>query len=165
MDLLDEFEVKATFFLIGQKARQYPELVREIRDRGHLVGNHSWSHPQATFWAAGPIRTYREIARCQRTLTEITGEAPRLFRAPVGHRTFFVHPVLKALDLRLIGWNCRGYDAGGSTADEVLTKIRASLHQGSIILAHEATPIAEQVIRGILEEARNQGYSFVPTIR
>jgi len=165
LNILDEFGVKATFFLIGQKAQQHPELVREIRDRGHQIGNHTWSHPQASFWASGPLRTYREIARCQKCLTEITGQEPILFRAPVGHSTFFVHPVLKAFGLRLIGWNRRGYDAGGLSADEVLKNIRAGLQEGSLILAHEATPIAEHVIRGILEEARKRGYSFVATIK
>ena len=165
LELLDEFDVKATFFLIGKNAQQHPALVREIQARGHTIGNHSWSHPQASFWASGPFRSYREIAKCQRCLVEITGEAPTLFRAPVGHSTFFVHPVLKRFGLKLIGWNCRGYDAGGRSANEVMTKIRAGLQDGALILAHEATPIAEQVIRGILEEAREHGYSFVATIK
>lgn len=165
LDLLDEFQAKATFFLIGEKAQQHPELVREIRRRGHQVGNHSWSHPQASFWAAGPVRTYREIAKCQQCLTDITGEAPTVFRAPVGHHTYFVHPVLKALGLELIGWNCRGYDAGGGSVDKVMKRIRDGLCDGSIILAHEATPIAEPVIRGVLEEARDRGYPFVATIK
>jgi len=165
LKLLDEYDVKATFFLIGKKARQHPGLVREIQARGHTIGNHSWSHPQASFWASGPIRTYREVAKCQRCLTEITGESPTLFRAPVGHSTFFVHPVLKKFGLKLIGWNCRGYDAGGRPVDDVMKKIRSGLQEGALILAHEGTPIAKQVIHGILDEARERGYSFVATIK
>ncbi|MDP4780163.1 MAG: polysaccharide deacetylase family protein, partial [Akkermansiaceae bacterium] len=83
LDLLDEHGAKATFFLIGDRAAKHPELVREIRRRGHGIGNHSWSHPRAFFWCLGPVRTWREITRCQRALTEITGEAPVWFRAPV----------------------------------------------------------------------------------
>ena len=59
LDLLDAYGVKATFFVIGEKAEQHPDLIREIARRGHQIGNHTWSHPQASFWCHGPIRTYR----------------------------------------------------------------------------------------------------------
>ncbi len=151
LDLLDQYETKAAFFLIGEKAAKYPDLVREIRKRGHQIGNHTWSHPQTSFWAAGPIRTSREIKKCQDLLTEILGEAPTLFRAPVGHRNFFVHPILRVLNLRLIGWSARGFDAVSTDSQEVLEKINGSLGEGSIVLAHEATAIAPEVIEGILK--------------
>lgn len=152
LDLLDQFQIKAAFFLIGEKASRHPELVREIHRRGHTIGNHTWSHPQATFWAAGPLRTSREIHRCQECLTEILGEPARLFRAPVGHSNFFVHPVLKVLGLRLVGWSARGYDAVATDAASVLAKIEDSLTDDAIILVHEGTPIAEEVIAGILTQ-------------
>ncbi|NCQ65054.1 MAG: polysaccharide deacetylase family protein, partial [Alphaproteobacteria bacterium] len=87
---------------------QHPELIREIVRRGHQIGNHTWSHPQASFWCHGPIRTYREIARCQSAIKAITGAAPTVFRAPVGHSNLFVHPVLEKFGLRLAGWSSRG---------------------------------------------------------
>jgi len=150
LDLLDEFETKAAFFLIGEKAARHPELVLEIHRRGHAIGNHTWSHPQASFWAAGPLRTFREIKRCQSCLTELLGEAPRFFRAPVGHSNLFVHPILKNLGLGLVGWSARGFDAVASDPNSAIKKIEESLSNDAIVLVHEGTPIAQELIGDVL---------------
>jgi peptidoglycan/xylan/chitin deacetylase (PgdA/CDA1 family) len=161
LDLLDQHGAKATFFVIGKKAEQHPELIREIVRRGHQLGNHTWSHPQASFWCHGPIRTYREIARCQNTIKAITGAAPTVFRAPVGHSNLFVHPVLEKLGLRLAGWSSRGFDGVSASLPEVTRRIRATATDGAIILAHEATPIAREVVAVILALASEKGWVFV----
>ncbi|NJM37520.1 MAG: polysaccharide deacetylase family protein [Akkermansiaceae bacterium] len=88
LGLLDQYHTKAIFFMIGEKAKAHPELVREVARRGHEIGNHTFTHPQASFWCAGPWRTRREISQCQKVIEEITGKAPCWFRAPVGHRNF-----------------------------------------------------------------------------
>ncbi len=161
LDLLDEHGAKATFFVIGKKAEQHPELILEIVRRGHQIGNHTWSHPQASFWCHGPIRTYREIARCQSAIKAITGEAPTVFRAPVGHSNLFVHPVLETFGLRLTGWSSRGFDGVSASLPEVTRRIRATATDGGIILAHEATPIAREVVADILALASEKGWQFV----
>ena len=162
LDLLDEHGAKATFFVIGERAKRYPELIVEIQNRGHQIANHTYSHPQASFWAHGPIRTYREISRCQKVLMEITGKAPLLFRAPVGHHNVFVHPVLRHFGMKLVGWNCRGFDAAtGASLESVTERIRASAAEGSIILAHEATPFAPQVVSDILAMAAENSWQVM----
>ena len=161
LDLLDRHGAKATFFLIGEKARLYPDLVREIVNRGHEVGNHTYQHPQAAFWSYGPYRTWREIVRCQRVLTEITGQSPRWFRAPVGHSNVFVHPVLDAMGLRLVGWSSRGFDGVSASLADVKRRIRSTARDGAIILAHESTPIAPQVVGDILSCGDENGWRFV----
>lgn len=161
LDLLDQHGAKATFFVIGKKAEQHPELIREIVRRGHRIGNHTWSHPQASFWCHGPIRTYREIARCQEVIKTITGEAPSVFRAPVGHSNLFVHPVLETFGLRLVGWSSRGFDGVSASLPEVTRRIRASAADGGIILAHEATPIAREVVADVLALGAEKGWNFV----
>jgi len=160
LKLLDEYNVKATFFVIGEKAERYPELIREIHDAGHGIGNHSWSHAQAWFWCHGPWRTKLEIERCQECVESITEVAPSLFRAPVGHSNIFVHRVLRHLDIRLIGWSSRGYDAVATDAGEVSQRICESMQPGAIVLVHEATPIAEEVVQTILDHAVQQGFKF-----
>lgn len=160
LNLLDNHGAKATFFVIGKKAESHPDLILEIQKRGHQLANHTWSHPQASFWCHGAIRTYREIARGQKILEEITGEAPRLFRAPVGHHNVFVHPVLRHFGIKLVGWNSRGFDASSdATFESVTSKIRASATKGSIILAHEATPFAVDVVSDILAMAKENGWA------
>ncbi len=162
LDLLDRHQAKATFFVIGKKAAQHPELIREIHRRGHQIGNHSWSHPHATFWCLGPMRTHQEIAKCQQVIAGIIGKAPEVFRAPVGHHNFFVHPVLKRYNLRLIGWNSRGFDGVSATLAEVAARIRKSAQNGSIVLAHEGTPIAREVVMEILKLADENGWKVRP---
>lgn len=161
LDLLDRHGAKATFFVIGRKAEKYPDLIREIHRRGHQIGNHSWSHPRARFWCLGPLATLREIVKCQRVIEGILGQAPVVFRAPVGHYNFFVHPVLKQEGLKLVGWSSRGFDGVASPLAEVLRKIRRTAGEGGIILAHEGTPIAWGVVAGILELGEENGWRFV----
>lgn len=161
LDLLDRHDVKATFFVIGEKAEKHPYLIREIHRRGHQVGNHSWSHPRTSFWCLGPWATRREIVKCQRVIEGITGHVPEVFRAPVGHYNFFVHPILKREGLKLVGWNSRGFDGVASPLAEVLRRIRATAGEGGIILAHEGTPIASGVVAGILEMGKDNGWRFV----
>lgn len=152
LDLLDAHAIKAVFFMIGEKVRAHPELAREVVRRGHEIGNHTFSHPQASFWCAGPWRTYREIAGCQQAVLEITGTTPRWFRAPVGHRNLFTHPAAGLLGLRVMAWNRRGFDAVEKDAGRVLARILPDLSVGDIVLLHEATPIAGEVLKGVLEK-------------
>jgi peptidoglycan/xylan/chitin deacetylase (PgdA/CDA1 family) len=157
LDLLDQHQAKAVFFLIGNRAVCHPELVREIARRGHLIGNHSETHPSATFWALGPWRMWAEIAGCQQTLTQITGAAPQWFRPPVGHHNLFVAAPLRALGLRMMMWNCRGYDAVEKDAAVVLRRIEKDLLPGAIVLLHDATPICEEVLQGSLALLKKSG--------
>lgn len=154
LDLLDLYQTKAIFFMIGEKVRAYPELAHEVVKRGHQIGNHTMTHPQASFWCAGPWRTRREILECQQAIEEATGVAPRWFRAPVGHRNLFTHPVSGTLGLRVMGWNRRGYDAVETDAAKVLARILPDLGAGDIVLLHEATPIAASVLTGVLAAAK-----------
>lgn len=150
LDLLDAHQVKAIFFMIGEKVRAHPDLARGVIRRGHEIGNHTMSHPQASFWCAGPWRTSREIADCNQVIEEITGVKPRWFRAPVGHRNGFTHPVTRELGLQVMAWSRRGYDAVEKDASKVLSRILPELGAGDIVLLHEATPIAEEVLKGVL---------------
>jgi len=152
LDMLDRHHVKAIFFMIGEKVRAHPELAREVFRRGHDIGNHTLTHPAGSFWCAGPWRTRREIAGCQRAIEEITGCKPRWFRAPVGHRNLFTHPVAKTLGLSVLAWNRRGYDAVERDSAKVLARILPDLSPGDIVLLHEATPIAGEVVGGVLEQ-------------
>ena len=150
LDLLDGHGIKAVFFMIGEKVAAHPELAREVIRRGHEIGNHTMTHPQGSFWCAGPWRTYREIVKCQQVIGEITGVKPRWFRAPVGHRNLFTHPVASIFGMKVMAWNRRGFDAVEKDAEKVLARILPGLGSGDIVLLHESTPIALHVLRGVL---------------
>ena len=151
LDLLDERGVKAVFFVIGEKVRAHPELARQIVKRGHELGNHTLTHPQATFWCASPWRTRREIVGCNQAIEEITGVKPKWFRAPVGHRNFFTHPITAALGMEIMAWTRRGYDAVSTDTTKVLSQLLEDNRPGDIFLIHESTPIAEDVLKGLLD--------------
>jgi len=167
LDLLDAHDAKATFFLVGDRAAARPELVREIAARGHGIGNHSQTHPQATFWALGPARMRREILDCQRTLTDITGRAPRWFRSVVGHTNPFVHAPLREAGLARVGWTARGFDAVKTDVEAVVDAIDADLAPGAIVLLHEGARHGRNVamIEGVLARMRAKGLrAVVPAV-
>ena len=154
LDLLDRYQTKAIFFMIGEKIRAHPELACEVIRRGHEIGNHTLSHPQASFWCAGPWRTHREISQCQSIIEEVTGIKPRWFRAPVGHRNLFTHPIARAHGLQVMAWNRRGFDAVEKDPAKVLARILPDLTNGDIVLLHAAASIAGEILEAVL--ARQQ---------
>lgn len=136
LDLLDAAQAKASFFCIGRRARENPALCREIVARGHRVENHGDSHSRA-FSAFGPGRMRADIAAAQATLADITGQAPRFFRATAGLRNPFLDPVLATLDLRLASWTRRPYDTRTGDAAVVYARLARNLGPGDILLMHD----------------------------
>lgn len=157
LDLLDTAQAKAGFFLIGSKAEQHPELVREIVRRGHLVGNHSQTHPAGLFWSLRPKKMWAEVAGCQQTLTDILGTPPVWFRPPVGHHNVFLFPPLRVLGLAMAMWNCRGFDGVVKDASLILKLIAKGLQPGAIVLLHDGTSTCVEVMRGTLRMLAERG--------
>ena len=137
LDLLDAHAAKATFFVVGARAQARPELLREIVRRGHGVGNHSETHPQAWFWALPPWRIRAEIVQAQAILRQITGVTPRWFRAVVGMANPFVAVALKEQQLARVAWSARGFDAVSADPHSVAARIESQLKPGAIVLLHE----------------------------
>lgn len=167
LDILDRHQLKALFFLIGDRAAQYPELVREIAARGHEIGNHTQTHPAATFWALRPAALWREISKCQETLIGICPQhPPRYFRPPAGHHNVFTSVIVRTLGLKMMLWNARGFDGVLKDVNYITQRIRRRLKPGSIVLIHEATPVAVEVAgsiaRMMAESGLQCGLSVLP---
>ncbi len=138
LDLLDDAGARATFFCIGARARAQPQLVREIAVRGHAVENHAFGHSRAMgFYGVGQL--VRDIGDAQKALADITGVAPRFFRAPFGIRTPLTEPALARLGLRCVAWNVRSLDSIDRRADRVASRIGRRLGSGAIVLMHDGT--------------------------
>jgi peptidoglycan/xylan/chitin deacetylase (PgdA/CDA1 family) len=167
LEALDRHGAKATFFLIGEKARRHPELVAAILASGHSIGNHTLTHPQYWFWAAGPGRTEREMAGASSVLQDLTSERPTLCRAPAGMRNMFLHPVLKRHGLRLIHWTARGLDGRETDRDRIVRRIINGARPGAILLLHEGRrdaagrSLAQDCVPRVLSELTRRGYRFV----
>jgi len=137
LDLLERFQARATFFVIGRRAEEYPHLITEILSRGHEIANHTYTHPSGTFWAAGPARIFSEIDSCAEFLRSTPDRPARLFRAPVGLKNLFVHPELSRRGLALIGWTVRGFDTIRRDPVLVAETILRGARAGAIIVMHE----------------------------
>ncbi len=134
LDILRANHIKATFFLCGANAERYPELVRRIRDEGHEIGNHTWSHPY--LYLAGPEAIASEIDRTQDVLEKITGKRPIWFRPPFGVRGFPLREILRARGMKMMLWSDRGHDGDLDAAGITATTL-AQLGPGAIVLLHD----------------------------
>ena len=143
LDLLDRFQARATFFVIGQSAEKYPHLLTEILSRGHEIANHTYTHPSGTFWAASPARVAAEIDLCTDLLRTGPDRPARFFRAPAGLKNLFVHPELDQRRLALIGWTVRGLDTLRRDPTLVADRILRATKPGAIVLLHEARRVAK----------------------
>ena len=160
LELFARRNVRATFFAKGELALARPELVRDILSGGHSVGNHSHTHPSGSFWCLPQGRIAREIDRCNEALQTVTGTQPRWFRAPVGFKNFFVHPLLARRRMRLIGWTARGFDGVGSDVEKVLARVLPDVEPGAIVL-HQGRPFSMRVLERLIDEVQQRGYTFV----
>lgn len=125
LDLLGEHGVKATFFLLGSRAQAEPELVRRIASEGHLIGNHSWGHPNLALSGANKIR--EELALTSHALERITGERVRYFRPPFGARRPVVFRIARSLGLRVVTWNAMTSDWGEPSAERIERELKAKI--------------------------------------
>jgi len=167
LDILRARGVKATFFLCGENAERYPELVRRIRAEGHEIGNHTYSHPY--LYLMSRERIAAEIDRTQDVVEKITGRRPRLFRPPFGVRWFTLWPLLRQRGLTMVMWSDWAHDAD-TDADGIARGTLARLAPGAIILLHDGfeTRAPAEVDRSatvralpaIIAGARRAGYTF-----
>lgn len=137
LDVLDRFQARATFFVIGNHAEKYPHLVTEILARGHEIANHTYTHPSGSFWFAGPGRIAAEIDLCAELLRTAKERPARFFRAPAGLKNLFVHPELARRRLELVGWTVRGLDTVRRDPTQVAQRIVRRIKPGAIVLLHE----------------------------
>lgn len=162
--MLAQLGVRATFFWQGNRVAGQEALVREVREAGHTIGNHSFTHPVAMFWCAGPRRIAKEVELAQTALEEAGAEPLPAFRAPAGIRSVFLERELRERGLRLVGWSVRGFDGVRCDPAAVVERILARLHPGAIILAHEGKAglsASGECLARLVHETRARGYEFV----
>lgn len=135
LEILRRHEVRATFFLIGRYVRQRPDIVREISRAGHVIGNHTFSHPLLIFQSETQIR--RQVVECQAALQDAAGESARLFRPPFGGRRPAVLRIVRKLGLQTVMWNVTGYDWNAPPAEVIEKKIARQVRGGDVILLHD----------------------------
>lgn len=168
LDILDRFEVKASFFCIGEKVLQHPQLCREILRRGHAIENHSMRHP-VNFSLLGVAGLTAEVEMAQQAIKRTTGEGALFFRAPAGLRNPFLDQVLERSGLQLVSWSVRGFDTVFADTDRITSRLLGKLKAGAILLLHDGNSkrdanqqaVILEVLPRLLEAARQKQMKFV----
>ena len=161
LDALDARGVKATFFVKGALVEQRPDLVAMMLARGHHVENHSHTHPAGAFWRLPPKSLEHEIDACTGALEAASGVRSRLFRAPVGMKNPFVHPILARRGMTLVGWSIRGFDSFGDDVQRVVRRIVPRVRAGSIVVMHQGRGFSVDCVSSVVDELHAKGYAFV----
>ncbi|MDQ5895667.1 MAG: peptidoglycan-N-acetylglucosamine deacetylase [Actinomycetota bacterium] len=172
LDLLDEHDAKATFFLIGKWSEREPELIREVVSRGHAIGNHTFTHP--TMPAKSDERIRQELDACREAVeaagvsfSEVAGRM--LMRPPYGRRRPGTLRVLKEKGYIGVTWSITCYDWRPHTTARAITHKGLKAGEGDIILLHDGfdqDPAFDrhksiEATRNLLEHYRPQGFDFV----
>ncbi len=135
LEVLAKHSVHATFFLIGRYVQQRPEIVREIVSAGHVVGNHTFTHPLLIFKSATEIR--QQLSACRSALQDAIGNPSHLFRPPFGGRRPAVLRIARELGLDPVMWNVTGYDWSAPPAATIERKVTNQIRGGDVILLHD----------------------------
>ncbi|MFZ0746700.1 MAG: polysaccharide deacetylase family protein [Terracidiphilus sp.] len=125
LDILAAHDVRATFFLVGRYAQAEPELVRRIADAGHLIGNHSWSHPNLALIA--PRRVNDELVRTSDTIAQITSQPVSFFRPPFGARRPDVLSTARRLGMTPVLWNAITTDWSEPSGDRIAERLQRKI--------------------------------------
>jgi peptidoglycan/xylan/chitin deacetylase (PgdA/CDA1 family) len=170
LEVLKAHSVRATFFVIGEKVKMHPDLVRQIVAQGHDVGSHTWSHQH--HWSIGPVKSMQDVQKGNAEVAAAIGHTPGYFRPSYGLMNFFTYWQARRQRQRCVLWSIAGKDwqggAGGRTAETIVATVSSSLKNGSIVLLHDsggAQGAPETMLAAlpeILSEAKRRGLRPVP---
>jgi peptidoglycan/xylan/chitin deacetylase (PgdA/CDA1 family) len=135
LDALRDRGVKATFFILGRHAEQWPDLVRRVADEGHSIGNHGWYHQKLHFKSPAYVR--RDLTLGTESIEKITRVRPKLFRAPHGFRAPWVTAIAHSLGQRTVGWSLGVWDSDKPGVDVIARRTVEGANPGSILLLHD----------------------------
>jgi peptidoglycan/xylan/chitin deacetylase (PgdA/CDA1 family) len=151
LNLLAPTPHKATFFLIGKRAEERPDVVKKILAQGHAIGNHTYTHsPRLGFLSAGKVED--EIRRCDSVLYSISGKTPRFYRPPFGVTNPSIAKALKRTGHRVMGWSIRSLDTQIQDPEKIFSRIAPRLGPGEVVLLHDTTARCVLVLQRLLPE-------------
>ena len=167
LEVLQEHNIHATFFMIGRYVRQRPDIAAHVAKRGHVVGNHTFTHPLLTIQLMKHIR--EEITQCRAALTDAVGDHSNLFRPPWGGRRPGVFRLVRQLGLEPIMWNVTGYDWNAPSADYIEQKVTGRIRGGDVVLLHDGGHLdfgadrskTVEVVERVILRYKAEGYEFV----
>ena len=160
IDILNKYNVHATFFVVGEWVDKYPESVKALADAGNEVMNHSSTHPHMAQLSAEQIQT--EVNTCADKIEAVTGTRPTLFRCPYGEYNDTVVSTINGLGMHVIQWDVDSLDWKGISAGEITKRVTGKVQSGSIVLFHNAGEHTPEALPDILDYLLAEGYKIVP---
>ena len=162
LDILAQYRARATFYVIGQNARRYPEIMRRIVAEGHEIGNHSYTHPMLSH--LGDQGVLREIDRTQQVVWDTVGAVPVTMRPPYGaFSTRQMHMLFDQRNLSTVVWSVDPQDWRRPGVETIANHVLGSVFPGAIVLMHDGGGERTQSVAAleiVLRELSARGYSF-----
>jgi peptidoglycan/xylan/chitin deacetylase (PgdA/CDA1 family) len=159
LDLLDKYQVKATFFIIGQRAKNDPDLIKKIHTRGHKIANHTYTHP--AFHKISLPEKINEIISTNTLIKELTNEDCKIFRAPQGRWDVKLLIHLFRLKITAVHWSRDSKDYLKETSGKIVKRlIEEPVESGDILLFHDDDPRCIKVLETLIPYWQSQGFSL-----
>ena len=169
LDILERYQVKATFFMVGRHVKKYPGLARRVAEQGHEIGNHTYSH--LNLFEAKPDVVEREILKCESTISDTTHTNPQLFRPPRGLSSPESFRTAQQLGYTVVLWSNSSEDWAEVSVSDITRNVLEKAKGGDIILFHDSGDLIHEsggtrinTVRAlpvIIEELKRRGFSFV----
>ena len=156
LDTLKSRSQKATFYVIGSRASDYDDLILRMSEENHLIGNHSWSHPQLTRVSESDLQD--QIVMTQDVITQITGKVPTTYRPPYG---IYNIDVIYSANMPTILWSIDPMDLKYKDAEFISNYVLDHAFDGAIVMLHDTNPYTTQALSGIIDGLVNNGYDLV----
>ena len=156
LDTLSKYGIKATFFVLGKNVSGNEEILKRMKSDGHVIGNHSWSHPVLSKLSLDEAK--KQITDTEDALTKVLGSSSKLMRPPYGAIT---DDSRNSLDLSFIMWDVDSLDWKSKNEASILTEIQRQVRNGSIILMHDIHAETVNALPKIIDYLKEQGYHFV----
>lgn len=164
LQVLSEKQIKATFFVIGENIDQSPEILKQVAEQGHEIGNHTNTHSFITYLSQKKIA--QEILITDEKIFQATGMQTKLVRSPYGLYPINLLKTTQLLDMQLISWNVDPEDWQTKDSQKIADVVMKEITPGSIILLHDGPPDLDRqatltALPILIDQLQQQGYSFV----
>jgi len=160
LDALKAQQVKGVFFIVGEKAEKYPEIIKRIIDEGHLIGNHTFSHPPL-FALMPRNRVKAEIMKCQVLLMDKFALKQTYFRPPIGYTNHIIARSVREVNITVIGWTFRSWDTVLKNPKVLLKRSKKGLKAGNILLFHDTLHQTVSMLPDLLKFSKDKGLNFM----
>ena len=160
IDILKEYHVKTTFFVVGAWVDKYPDSVKALAVAGHEICNHSNTHPHMPKLSEADMKN--QITACNNKIKTLTGVSPILFRPPYGDYNNAVVKTAQDLGMHAIQWDVDSLDWKNPTPQQIACRVLKNVKPGSIVLFHNGAKNTPTALPAILKTLQAEGYSIVP---